>query len=906
MRPATTATACVAGFVLLALPRAGDGQTRQTAPANRAAGLVVTPGPRYQAGSYTRVILGSGWRDVWTTAVRAPVLDLATYAGGLKLKERGGGFHSLVLHLEEENGWREYRFRSVDKFPMQGMPAAIKGTAVGRVFEDQVSIMFPAAPLLVPPLLESIGALHVRPELYVMGDSPRLEHVRDTVAGMLGTMELKAEEAPDDKPGFAGSRAIKDTEGFFEDLASGRAHRLDEREFLAVRLVDFLINDPDRTPDNFDWARFGEKGAYTWRPIPRDRDQAFVDARGLVNALVIRPLFPKVVEFTPAIPLKGLVYVSHALDRRLLQRLTAEDFRAVAAMVRMAVQDSVIAQVVAAIPEPWRVRTAADERIRTVLRARRDQLPEAAMAFYRDLASDVDIRGTDEPDRFEVVRHVDGRVTVIVTDPEQGPATVVRREDGRLVTTSDGSVASDDVRGPYYSRTFVPGETDEVRLYAGGGDDVAVVRGAPSDAIKVRVIGGKGDDILADSAGGRGTFLYDAEGRNRLVTSRGTHTSARPWKAPKPPNGFRLGGAWRPDWGGSSGWGAVIDHEPGAGIILGAGPRLKSYGFRRLPYHWRAGANLLVGTENGRLGLTADADYRAENSPLMFEVASRATQLEPTRFYGYGNDSPDIGSDGALVEQTVLALELSLVRQVGWRTREGSGNPLLGDEDTHTGLRPLFGELRVGPVLRWIDPDPDTFSPLRRSGVVGAEDFGLVGARFGVELDRTDSGPVPTRGWTVEADLAGFAPVSGVDAGFGTATAGGAVYVPIVRDGLNMALRARGAVASDESPVQFAPSIGGRSTVRGYPWRRFVGDAAVSGGAELRAPVGTVNFLIRSQLGLFALADAGRVWFDGDSDGGWHTGVGAGFWLAALGRAVSVTYAYGDTHKVYLKSGLSY
>lgn len=94
--------------------------------------------------------------------------------------------------------------------------------------------------------------------------------------------------------------------------------------------------------------------------------------------------------------------------------------------------------------------------------------------------------------------------------------------------------------------------------------------------------------------------------------------------------------------------------------------------------------------------------------------------------------------------------------------------------------------------------------------------------------------------------------------------------------------------------------------MRGYFSRRFAGDAVVNGGAELRVPVGTVNFLVRSQLGLFALADVGRVWFDGQSNGGWHTGVGGGFWLAAIGRAVSVAYAHGESHRLYLKSGLSY
>jgi hypothetical protein len=343
-------------------------------------------------------------------------------------------------------------------------------------------------------LLESIGVLHVNASLYVMGDSPRLEQTRDTVAGMLGTFELKGDEAPDDKPGFAGSRAIKNTEKFFEDLKSSREHRLDEREFLAARLIDFLINDSDRTIDNFDWARFGEKGDYVWRPLPRDRDQAFMDARGLLNALVIRRFYPKIIAFKPSYPLKGLTYTSHELDRRLLQRLNANDFRAVARRVQAAVSDSVIARVVAELPGAWRERTTAGDRLTSLLRARREGLVDVAMRFYENLAGEVDVHGTDEADRFDVVRHDDGRVTVTVTDPERIPTTVVTASGA--VTVSDGSVASRGDALPYFTRTFLPTETNEIRLYAQGGDDVASVRGAPSREIKVRIIGGKGDSFL--------------------------------------------------------------------------------------------------------------------------------------------------------------------------------------------------------------------------------------------------------------------------------------------------------------------------------------------------------------------------------------------------------------------------
>lgn len=891
----------VACLLLAGLTSVGAAQEPSVAPGGTRV-VVRTPGAEYQAGSFERKLFGSGWRDVWITPVAAPILDISRYAGGLEFEEIGGGFHSRVLHLKEDDGWREYRFRSVNKYPQ--FSDAFKNTWMGDVWQDQVSILFPAAPLLVPPLLKAAGLLHVEPKLYVMGDSPRLGEGREIFAGMLGQMELKGQEAPDDKPGFAGSSKIKGTENFLEDINESREHRLDEHEFLAARLIDFLINDVDRSRDNFDWARFGEKGAYTWRPIPRDRDQAFVDSRGLVNALVVRRLFPKQIPFGPTYNLRGLTYTSFHLDRRLLQRLDAGDFREVALRVQRAITDSVIGEVIAQMPPEWRANTDADDRISTALRARRDALPDVAMAFYRDLAGEVDAHGTSEPDRLDVFRHSDGRVTVTITDPERAPL-IVQRVDGAVVTTVGGGIAARDA---FYSRTFLPTETNEVRLYAGEGDDVAVVRGAATGDIAVRLIGGEGNDLLADSAGGGKTFLYDAEGSNRLVAAGGTQVDTRPWKPLEPEEGFRFFGDWRPDWGGSRGWTPAADYNTSAGVIVGVGHRVKQYGFRRLPHHWEYGASLLVGTGNGRLGVTGYGDYRFENAPRAVRLEAQATQLEATRFFGYGNNTVEVPRALSVVDQKMLTFEPSLVHIIGWRSREGTGSTIKGTDTTrYSGLRPLIGELRVGPMFGWIDPEPVAGSPLLTSGVPGSDDFGLAGAQAGLELDRTDDDAVPTAGWRMEAEVAAFPALLGLNDAFGTATAGGAFYVPLGRlGGPHVALRAGGSVAAGEYPAQFAPAVGGRRSLRGYSWRRFAGDAALNGGAELRVPVGTVNFLVRSQLGVFALADAGRVWFDGASDGGWHTGIGGGIWLAALGRSVSVAYAHGESGRLYLSSGLFY
>jgi hypothetical protein len=208
----------------------------------QAAGTTVVPGATYEAGSLKRLVFGAGWRDLWTTPVNAPFFNIDTFAGGLRVDKRGGGFQSVTLHLTEQNGWQEWRFRSVNKYPELNLPPDLDRTVIGNIIKDQTGNLFPAAAVIVPPFMAAVGGLYVEPKLYVMQDNARLGNDRKLFAGMLGTVELKPEEGPDDKPGFAGSTKIKDTDEFLEDLAKDRGNRIDEREFLALRLVDFLIN----------------------------------------------------------------------------------------------------------------------------------------------------------------------------------------------------------------------------------------------------------------------------------------------------------------------------------------------------------------------------------------------------------------------------------------------------------------------------------------------------------------------------------------------------------------------------------------------------------------------------------------------------------------------------------------
>ncbi len=114
----------------------------------------------YKAGAVHRFFLGSGYRELWTQPITAPVLDLATFSGGLVAEKKGGGRQTKNLKLEGKDG-REWKFRSIDKDPTTVLPSMLQETFAASIVQDQISASHPAGALVVDALLDAAGIPHV-------------------------------------------------------------------------------------------------------------------------------------------------------------------------------------------------------------------------------------------------------------------------------------------------------------------------------------------------------------------------------------------------------------------------------------------------------------------------------------------------------------------------------------------------------------------------------------------------------------------------------------------------------------------------------------------------------------------------------------------------------------------------
>jgi hypothetical protein len=829
------------------------------AQSSSARDTIEAPGLHYRASGLHQLLLGREYRPLWTTPISVPLLDLGSFAGGLRPVSKGGGQQTKSLLLVGRDG-REFFFRSVDKDPSATLPLELRGTVAGRVVRDQTSSAFPTAPLVVDRLLQAAGILHGRPRLYVLPHDQRLGQFESEFAGLLGFLEDRIGGTDTAAAHWGGASEIVTSDTLFARTGRGADDRVDARALLRARLFDILIGDWDRHSDQWVWARFGDSVPRTWVPIPRDRDQAFVKYDGILLSLA-RTSAPQLTNFGKDYPyIPGATWNGRDLDRRFLVGLEWPDWQKVTAALQASLSDAAIADAVQALPAEH--RAIAGEPLAAALRERRDHLPEAAERYYRLLAGQVDVHATGRNETAQLIRRREGQVEL----------TLSQRE-GR------------NSREPYFRRTFDPDATQEVRVYLGDGDDRVHVSGPGGGGPTLRILGEAGRDELIDSSrSGREKFYDDtgAPGRSLGFSSK---VDRRPYTAPRkneeelPPRDW--GKRWIPTTWASYG--------PDIGLFIGGGRTLTVYGFRKDPYasRHRFRAGIATGPKTYRVDYRGD--FRRENSRTHGEILVRASGVDVISFHGFGNDIPAPGDNSFYrVTQDAFGLHPSAAFSLGSKS-----------------------DLAVGPLLKYASTDdrPDRF--LATLGdLYGGGNFGEIGGALTLRHDSRDRPHAATRGVFLELGGSIYPAVWDVDSLFGEVHGEARTYLsanaPLEP---TLALRVGGKKLWGQYPFFEAASIGGVSTVRLGRVNRYAGDASAYGSAELRLALTRFELVLPTQLGVFGLADVGRVFFAGESSDTWHSAFGGGLSLSYLERAYtfSVALAAGDERTaVYVQAGFGF
>ncbi|HEY0055806.1 MAG TPA: metallophosphoesterase, partial [Pedobacter sp.] len=433
---------------------------------------VLAAGEQYQASNFKRNFYGEHYRDAWATPVKVNYLDLSTFAGGLTPLKMGGGKQTTSLQLQGKDG-NVYQFRTISKDPSTLLPQGFIRTFADDFFQDQISSAHPYGGLIIPDMAKAIGIYYVSPQLVYMPYSRLLGPYIQQVGGKLGTIEARPDEDVSDFKSFGNAKNAISTHKLYEQLQKDNDNEVDQVMYLKARLFDILINDWDRHEDQWRWAEFKKPKGSLYRPIPRDRDQAFTKYDGVLPRLISK-LVPDLQSFEYEIKdVAKLSIAARNLDRNFLNKLTRQQWLQTAFDVQTKLTDKVIED--AAGKMPPEVFNTSGKEIIDKLKSRRNNLTEAAEEYYAELSKEVTYTGTNKHE-FVLIENR-GEFTTL---------SVMKINSERKTDTK------------VYERTFLSDETNELNIYALEGRDSIVVKGDGSK-IKIRVVGGEDNDYFADN-----------------------------------------------------------------------------------------------------------------------------------------------------------------------------------------------------------------------------------------------------------------------------------------------------------------------------------------------------------------------------------------------------------------------
>jgi hypothetical protein len=875
----------------------------------------VIPNASYQAGSMHTFIFGEHWRQVWSSPVEVPVLDMQTFAGGLKPLEKGGGFQTQSLKLKGQNGV-VYKFRSIDKDPLKMVPEDLQKSIVADILQDQVSSYYPLSTQLVKPFTRALGVLYSEAQICVLPeDSLVLGRFLDEFGGKLGTIEVHPDEHENEALSFQGAQKVVGTHKMYGIVEDDNDEFIDQKAYLKARLLDIFLGDWDRHYDQWRWAGFKQGKKRIWKPIPRDRDQAFARLAG-VFPWVITQVVPQMNSFSGSYPsIWFLTWSGRRVDQKCLTQLDRETWHTVAKNVQNTLSDSLIETAVASLPVS--AKNQKSKWLQTALKQRRDHLVEAAMEMYSIYAAFPNIEASNDDDFAQIERHSNGSLTVKLYKMDKDEM----EKKGK----------------PWYKRRFLPGETHEIRLYLLDDDDKAVVSGSANESIKIRIIGGNGEDQLYDKSmvyccgvfSNSKTLFYDSD--SDTFVKQGPNSTFSDQKVLIPPDPVEKYERSARDFGNE--WWYSVDnlyasYSSDFGVLLGHGMRYEHYAFRQSPYAFKMGlkGGYAFGSEVYELEYTSD--FRNLVPGASIELEAKTSGLELLNFYGFGNSTTinDSQFDDDFYETQVQKTTISARLTIPFYSHS---LVYLGSEIKHLDM----------PLLSDQDSDSDDQSFINFSRPYGTrqnQNISLI-AGFSVDtrqktqLSRSQDAHLSFRWQSSSSPATRSSACSGSyltmegryvlnalknRTDFSKLRLEMGSYLPLPFSLSRLALRFGGEKIWGAYPFFEAAFLGGKETLRGFPSQRYAGDAEVHAGAEMRLFLKKFNFLVPVYFGPLLFSETGRVFYSGDTnDQNWHTSLGGGIWMSFIEPVFTVSLSVGRTVSepgnqnetaVYLTSGFTF
>ncbi|TLV04093.1 hypothetical protein FEN17_07285 [Dyadobacter luticola] len=821
--------------------------------------ISVAVGPEYNdVGKLHRFFLGSHNRAVWGAPVKMRVLHLFQEKGGMKILQLGGGNQTRSLRLADTSG-HQWVLRTLQKFPDRKLSSDLKNTIAADILKDQVSATHPFSALVVPPLAQALGIPHANPEIVFLAPDPVLGKYSADFANQVFLFE---ERAPLDADKTVNTQKVQ------EKIRDDNDNWIDDKLVLRARLLDMLLGDWDRHEDQWRWERIKGKKGDTYLPVPRDRDQVFYKTNGLLPWIVSHGwLRSKFQAYDKEIrDIKSWNLQNQSFDRYFLSQIGENDWKEQIEYVQKTLTDEVFTNAMRLMPDT--IFKISGEDIIAKFKARRENLTWQGLEYYRFLAKDVDIPGTDKHDNFDIQNNADGSMKVAVNKIK-----------------NDGSIDH-----ATYNRTFYPQITKEVHVYGFDNSDRFNISGTKPSPIKVRIVAGEGRDSVSidpDLHDKKRIFIYDKKGSENNFPRRSQAT-------------FRLSNdslvnsydtkSFRYDR-----FALVTSATYGVdkGVSLLGGFSYEKHGFRKEPYAYRHEFLAEYSIARESFLITYNGDFKkalGDYHNLMINVRSRGPN-NVSNFFGIGNETVFVNEGFKDINYyrnryEYVTGDVSVYRDLkNWRFSGGFAGQFYGSNPENN-RKKFLSEYNIQ------NPQEKVFT-----------DKGYFGATVSANLDTRNKGIQRLGGIYWNNTASTFTGISGTSKKYLQLSSEFGFTLNPGRDSTWIIINRTGVGAVFGAPEFFQKvKLGGQTTLRGFNTGRFTGDKMVYNDLEMRLKIFDFrSYLLPGSVGIIGFNDVGRVWVPKENSSRWHDGYGGGIYVipaqmlvleAIVGTSKERTIAY--------------
>jgi Calcineurin-like phosphoesterase len=798
-----------------------------------------------EKSKFYKNLWGERYRKYFSTNIKVPTVNLDTLFGGLRPMRKGGGNQSKSLRLEDAQG-REYVMRALRKNAVQYLQAVafkdqyIEGqfddTSTQGLLQDVFTGSHPYAPFTIATLSDAVGVFYTNPVLYYVPKQKALRDYNNEFGDELYMIEERAADGHGDKASFGFSNKLISTHDMLQELRKDEDIVIDETAYIRARLFDMLIGDWDRHEDQWRWAKFKDGKKTIFKPVPRDRDQAFsimADGALLGFATTIIPSLRLMQSYDEELKsTKWFNLEPYSLDMALIRQSNRDVWDAQAKHIMSNLTNDVIDKAFSYFPDEVNDETVKD--IKQKLIGRRANLQLISNSYYSQINKYTIIKGTDKDDWFDIERL-----------NETTKITGYRIQKG--------------IKGDiFHQREYSSLDTKEIWIYGLDDKDTFRTFGKGNNLIKVRIVGGQNKDTYTIENGNK-IKIYDYKSKESVfVTNKGKkkltdnyETNVYDYKKPTYNSNQLI---------------PAIGANPDDGFKIGIVNTFTAYGFERNPFtsqHTFAASYYLAtsGFDFKYIGEFANAINK-----LNFVIEAKFTSPNYSiNFFGFGNETinPNIEDENNFdidynrVKLGTLSISPSLI----WK----------GD---------LGSSFKIGLNYESIEVEETQDRFINTFYVANGEDSKetFAGGETSYNYENRDNNAFPTLGMEFNLQVGYKTNLSKTNS-FGYIIPSLAFDYKLVPSGqVVLATKLKGHLTlGDGFEFYQAASLGASDGLRGYRNQRFSGKSAFYQSTDIRLNFRKVKTgLLPLNIGIYGGIDYGRVWVDDGDSNKWNNSFGGG------------------------------